>query len=272
MEHSSVESLAAQKYVDTLLGIRRKHLRKGWLPKRRIEFQKDVLASLLGSVRPETKREEKEFGTLAMSFSRLFALYYADENGKAPSHPKGRLAAHLPHLAQHLLAEIRLCTDARFIRPSTNLAKVSVFDIQDKLDELQKHPEKAIANNASTIVCTALNRSDLKFADKLVAEVPAIIRKLRERQDEVVKSYADTIIHIMLNRARPELASELAKGVAAKLKELKGHSSTRIREVASAILDALIVKGDLNAERVKLRSGEVIVLRTEAPENKQAAK
>lgn len=93
---------------------------------------------------------KKEYEKLALSFSRLFALYYYDERDRPPSKLEGRLERLLPYLARHLLAEVELCVEARFISPFKNLSKISVFDVQKKLETLEGHAEAVVRENART--------------------------------------------------------------------------------------------------------------------------
>ncbi len=161
-----IEMLAAQKYVDALLNIRTKPLKGGALKANRRLFQEEVLTALELAVSIEDKKIKKEYEKLALSFSRLFALYYYDENDKQPSKLGGRLEMLIPYLAEHLLAEVELCVEARFTLPSRNLSKVSVFDMQEKLEMLEGHSNARVRELKRSIMSELFSIGNL-LADQV---------------------------------------------------------------------------------------------------------
>ena len=254
-----LEMLAAQRYVDSLLDIRTKPLMPGQLRKGRRRFQQQVLNAIELSVHTDDKKVKKEFEKLAMSFSRLFALYYYDEKDRQPSRLEGRLQKLLPYLAKHLLAETELCIEARFSSPFKNLSKISVFDIQQKLEMLEGHDEAVVKENARTIVCAALVRGNLELADKLASGAKEKLRMLEGHDEAVVKENARTIVCAALNRGNLELADKLASGAKEKLRILEKHSNRRVVELGRSIMSRLFTKGNLEAEQIDV-NGIVIDL------------
>ena len=243
----AVMAQAVQKCAESLLYLRTKPLKRGLLKTQRRDFQEEVEMRLCDSVRLKDGKHRKEFGKLALSFSRLFALYYVDENERQPKKLEGRLEKVLPSLAEHLLAELELCIEARFTNPSNNLCKVSVFDIQEKLDMLESHADEVVRRNAPTIVCAALNFGNLGLADTLAKGAKEKLDDLQKHADEIVRRNAPTIVHAALNRGNLGLADELAKGAAKAYDELKkrlGENAGNVKTLFSMMLN----KGTLDVE------------------------
>jgi len=194
-----LEALIIQKCAESLLYLRTKPLKPGQLKAERRDFQKEVESALCRNASLKDKRHQKEFEMLALSFSRLFALYYVDEEGRQPYRVEGRLETLLPHLAQHLLAEMELCMEARFTNAKNNLCKVSVFDIQDKLDMLELHAEAVVRDNAKTIIYAALNKGNLELADRLASGAKDKLDMLELHPNQIVRKRARSILSTLLN-------------------------------------------------------------------------
>ncbi|MBI4738874.1 hypothetical protein HY772_04900, partial [Candidatus Woesearchaeota archaeon] len=188
---------------------------------------------------------KKEYEKLALSFSRLFALYYYDEKDRQPMKLEGRLETLLPYLARHLLAEVELCVEFRFTSPSKNLSKTSVFDIQKKLEMLEGHAEAAVRENARTILCAALNKGNLELADRLALGAREKLDSLEKHAEPAVRENARNILCAALRKGDLELADRLALGAREKLEMLEGHAEAAVRENARTILYAALNKGNL---------------------------
>ncbi len=241
------DSTAAQKFVESMLDLRTKPLPKGGpMRENRRQFQEDVLTCLIDSVEPKDEENKKKYEKLALSFSRLFAYYYRDENDCQPAKLEGRLERLLPFLAQHLLAEVELCIEAKFTSPNENLSKVSVFDIQAKLDMLTAHADEVVRDNAKTIVRAALNRGNLELADTLAKGAKAKLDMLTAHADAVVRNNAKTIVCTALVRGNLGLADTLAEGAKKKLDMLERDPTTKPR--ARRILSGLISSGSLEGQ------------------------
>ena len=158
-----VENIVTQRCIESLLFLRTKPLKPGQLPVNRRDFQKEIELMLWNNVSPKDKEHQKKFDKLVLSFSRLFALYYVDENDRQLMEADGRLNALVPKLAEHLMAELELCMEARFTNPSNNLCKVSIFDIQEKLEMLQSHSDENVRKYAKTIISKALAAGTLEM-------------------------------------------------------------------------------------------------------------
>jgi hypothetical protein len=241
----TVMDQAALMCAESLLFLRTKPLIRGSLKTDRRDFQKGVEARINSSVSPKNEEYRKEFGKLALSFSRLFALYYVDEHERQPDGIGGRLEMALPVLAKHLLSELELCMEERFVRPANNLCKASVFEIRAKLDALEKHADAVVKDNAKTIVHAALVRGNLEFADTLAAGAKAKLDVLQAHADAVVRDNAKTIVCIALNHGNLELSDTLAAGAKAKLDVLQAHADAVVRDNAKTIVDAALLRGNL---------------------------
>ena len=247
----TVMDQAALMCAESLLFLRTKPLIRGSLKTDRRDFQKGVEARINSSVSPKNEEYRKEFGKLALSFSRLFALYYVDEHERQPDGIGGRLEMALPVLAKHLLSELELCMEERFVRPANNLCKASVFEIRAKLDALEKHADAVVKDNAKTIVHAALVRGNLEFADTLAAGAKAKLDVLQAHADAVVRDNAKTIVDAALLRGNLEFADTLAAGANAKLVMLQGYTDEKgradevVRDNAKTIVCTALSKGNL---------------------------
>ena len=247
----TVMDQAALMCAESLLFLRTKPLIRGSLKTDRRDFQKGVEARINSSVSPKNEEYRKEFGKLALSFSRLFALYYVDEHERQPDGIGGRLEMALPVLAKHLLSELELCMEERFVRPANNLCKASVFEIRAKLDALEKHADAVVKDNAKTIVHATLVRGNLEFADTLAAGAKAKLDVLQAHADAVVRDNAKTIVDAALLRGNLEFADTLAAGANAKLVMLQGYTDEKgradevVRDNAKTIVCTALSKGNL---------------------------
>ncbi len=236
-----VMAQAMARSAESLLYLRTKQLKGAPLKKSRRAFQREVEAALCGSAGPE----RKEFAKLALSFSRLFALYYVDEHGRQPDRIEGRLESALPILARHLRAELEMCKEARFANPARNLCKVSVFDMQAKLDALENHPDEVVRNNAKTITTVALSYGDLDYADTLAKDAKTKLVMLENHPDAVVRVNANLIICAALRRCDLTLADRLAEGAKAKMAMLESHTEAVVKDNTPTIMCAALRRGDL---------------------------
>jgi len=235
---------AVQKSVESLLSLRSNTLVSGPLLKERRGFQEDVEKRLNRSVKPK-KRLMEEYAALAHRFSRLLAAYYVDEECRQPDKIQGRLSRTLPYLAGHLLAELELCLESRFVNLPKSLCKVSVFDIQEKLDVLEHHPDKVVRRNARTIICVALNNGDFALADSLARNAREKLEMLQNHFEPIVRDNAHVIIDAALRKGHLELADTLSQGAKAKLDMLENHPDPHVRDNARTILCAAFRRGDL---------------------------
>ena len=187
--NAPMESVAAQKYVNSLLDVRERPLPKS-IKQERQDFADDILARMQEAVHiEEDKKTKKEFDGVAKSISRLISIYYM-ENEKLLKELDGtRLQTLLSYLAQHLLAEVELCIEARFTVPRKNLSKVSVFDIQEKLEMLQRHEDEVVRDNAKTIVYAALHKGNLSLADELADGAKKKLEMLQRHEDEIGRAH-----------------------------------------------------------------------------------
>jgi len=129
----SLESLAAQKQINTILDLRRKTLGRGG---HESTLQSRIYSSLL-SYDPEPHRlggfgiahQRSEYKKLALHFSKLIAAHYRDVDGNPPSMHDNRFRTVLWHLARHLYTEVGLCIEADIPKPGIKLRRDSVFDL-----------------------------------------------------------------------------------------------------------------------------------------------
>ena len=196
--YPDIELLAVQRYVDSLLDVRTKPLPTGGLKQPVRDLQEEILFVLKSSINP-SGRIKTEYDKLALSFSRLIAVYYRHENDHRPKKLEGRLNEILPYLARHLLVEVQLCIVELFGQPFRNLSKVSIFDIQNKLDMLQVHSEVVVRENARTIVNAALRRGNLELADELAAGAKAKLDMLQTHSDKRIRKIAKTILSRLIS-------------------------------------------------------------------------
>jgi hypothetical protein len=236
---------AGMACAESLLRLRSKPLDRGSIEAGRTDFQKKVEALLCGSVSPKDARHAKEFARLALSFSRLIAVHHRDRNGRRPDGIGNELGIALPHLARHLLTELELCMEERFVRPANNLCKVSVFDIRAKLGMLESHADKVVRDRSRTIIYAALHAGDLGLADILAEGAKAKLDELQGHADVIVSKYAKTILCTALRDGNLLLADTLAKGAKAKLDELQSHADKVVRDNAEAIVCAALRYGKL---------------------------
>ncbi len=253
------ESLAAARFVESILDVRERPLPNGPLKANLQNFAYNVLSEMKLHVSFDSKKVEKEFLGVAKSISRLIALYYFEDGIQPEQLNDTRLVRMLPHLTRHLLAETELCVEAKFTLPKRNLSKVSVFDIFEKLSELEEHENGVVRDNARTIVYAALSRGNLELADSLAEGAKEKLEELEGHHDEVVRNNARTIVSAALNRGNLELADKLANGAKEKLKKLEGHADEKIRRYSRTIISKLLHKGNLDLESIE-SNGEVFDL------------
>jgi hypothetical protein len=233
---NDVDRAVASRCTETLLSsLRTKPLKRGIQKQEVAGFQKAVFSVLESSVRPEAGRVANKFRGVALSISRLIAFYYVDADDKRSLTIDERLKAVLPYLAEHLLAETELCLGAKFTSPQINLSKVSVFDIQEKLEMLQAHQDEVVRRNARNILSAALRNGNLALADTLAAGAKEKLSMLENHHDEVVRDKAKTIIYAVLNRANLALADKLAAGAKLKKQQKRDEVVTTWRGRASVL-------------------------------------
>jgi hypothetical protein len=121
----------------------------------------------------------KEYGVFASGVSNRIAKY---PRYSRYCEPTLRLRFMLPSLVDHLIAEVQLSIDSGFKMPGSNLISNSVFQIQEKLAELSKHPNEIVRDNALAIHSIALGRGKIKTADAIVRELLGNNDRRRERQ------------------------------------------------------------------------------------------
>jgi hypothetical protein len=240
---SSVESAVTERCVESILAFRTSPLGMGPQRQEVAEFQKAILGLL--ETGPQEGRVACEYGKLAISISRLIARSYADGCGKRSLKVDGRLEAALPHLAAHLLAETGLYLEAKFARPHINLSKVSVFDIQEKLEMLRSHKDAVVRDHARSIIFGVLKRGDLALADGLAAGAQAKLKMLRNHNARVVRYNALNIMCTALHQADLALAERLAAGAQAKLEMLRNPKMPKVvRDHARSIVCGILNKGN----------------------------
>ncbi len=240
----SIRAQAGIKSAEALLSLRNNALTFGPLKKERRAFQNECERLLRQSVEPDMKIR-KEYGDLAKRFSRLLATHYVDGNGMRPEKIDVRLTQALPALAGHLLAELEIGKEARFVNLSKSLCKFSVFDIDEKLDVLLHHPHKVVRDNARTIIYVGLNNGDFSLVDALARNANEKLMMLGSHPDAIVRDDRLIIIDAALRNGHLEVADHLAKGANAKLEMLQHHPEAIVRDNARTILCAALRRADL---------------------------
>jgi hypothetical protein len=121
-----------------------------------------------------TGQVAEEYGMLAARVSNRIAKY--------PKYSAYGLRFMLPILVDHLIAEVQLSIDSGFKTPELNLINSSVFQIQEKLAELSRHPNEIVRHNALAIHNVALDDGKMEAADTIVKELLGDNDRRRERQ------------------------------------------------------------------------------------------
>ena len=229
--------VTVQERAEELFSVRSKPLIKGRLKEERQKVADVILGTLTENVTIKG-REEKEFGKLAVSFSRLIASYCADaETGKPIIEISPDMKNVLNCFSDMLQEETKLALEEGLPHPYFSLSKFSVYEIAAVKYKLKEHPDLIVRKNAGTILHAAINLSDLSIAEKLAKDAKSTRDRLAEEyaDDPVVMKNLNTIISASLHRGNLGFAEELAKDA----------KSTRDR-LAKEFADDPVVMSNLN--------------------------
>ena len=114
-----------------------------------------------------------------------------------------------------LQEETKLAVEERLPQPYFSLSKFSVYEIAAVKYKLKEHPDSIVRKNAGTILCAAINLSDLSIAEKLAKDTKSTRDRLAEEyvDDQVVMDNLNTIINVALHRGNLGLAEKLAEEI-----------------------------------------------------------
>ncbi len=207
--------VTVQESAEELFSVRSKPLIKGRLKEERQKVADVILGTLTENVTIKG-REEKEFGKLAVSFSRLIASYCADaETGKPIIEISPDMKNVLNCFSDMLQEETKLALEEGLPHPYFSLSKFSVYEIAAVKYKLKEHPDLIVRKNAGTILHAAINLSDLSIAEELAKDAKSTRDRLAEEyaDDPVVMNNLDTIIYAALARGNLDFAEELAEEI-----------------------------------------------------------
>ena len=207
--------VTVQERAEELFSVRSKPLIKGGLKEERQKIADAILGILTENVTIRG-REEKEFGKLAVSFSRLIASYCADaETGKPIIEISPDMKNVLNCFSVMLQEETKLAAEERLPLPYFSLSKFSVYEIADVKYKLKEHPDLIVRKNARTILDIAIAHSNLILAEELAKEAKPTRDKLAKEYagNEVVMNYLGMIMTVALSCGDLSLAKKLAKEI-----------------------------------------------------------
>ncbi len=241
--------VTVQDRAEELFSVRSKPLIKGGLKEERQKIADAILGILTENVTIRG-REEKEFGKLAVSFSRLIASYCADaETGKPIIEISPDMKNVLNCFSVMLQEETKLAVEEGLPQPYFSLSKFSVYEIAAVKYKLKEHPDSIVRKNAGTILSASINLSDLTIAEKLAKGLKSLRNRLEEEyaDDPVVMSNLGTIISAALLRGNLGFAEELAedaKSTRDRLAKEYAYNPVVINNLGT-ILHAALVRGNL---------------------------
>ena len=210
------ENFTVQERAEELFSVRSKPLLPGGFLKGEIQKVADAILGTLTENVTINGREEKEFGKLAVSFSRLIASYCADaETGKPIIEISPDMKNVLNCFSVMLQEETKLALEEGLPHPYFSLSKFSVYEIAAVKYKLKEHPDLIVRKNAGTILHAAINLSDLSIAEELAKDAKSTRDRLAEEyaDDPVVMNNLDTIIYAALARGNLDFAEELAEEI-----------------------------------------------------------
>ena len=140
--------VTVEERAEELFSVRSKPLLRGGLLK---EERQKVADAILGTLTENVTikgREEKEFGKLAVSFSRLIASYCADaETGKPIIEISPDMKNVLNCFSGMLQEETKLAMEEGLPHPYFSLSKFSVYEIAAVKYKLKEHPDSIVRKN-----------------------------------------------------------------------------------------------------------------------------
>jgi hypothetical protein len=242
--------VTVQKRAEELFSVRSKPLIGGRLKEERQKVA-DAIFGILTENITINGREEKEFGKLAVSFSRLIASYCADaETGKPIIEISPDMKNVLDCFSGMLQEETKLAVEEGLPQPYFSLSKFSVYEIAAVKYKLKEHPDSIVRKNTGTILHAAINLSDLSIAEKLAKDAKSTRDRLAEKYaaDPVVMKNLNTIIYVSLIRGNLGFAENLAKDAKStrdRLAEKYTYDQVVMKNL-NTIISASLIRGNLN--------------------------